>query len=143
MSYDDFPSHFFELNSIQHLRIDAFNYPASLQQILIPPARNIVSLSLEGYRFSQIPQGLYELRTLEKLNLSNNDIQTIDSGISQLHVLKTLELRFNKINCGCINLTKIQTLQLVDLNFNEIADTSQRGILINLRSEVIVLYSFA
>lgn len=100
--------------------------------------KNIVGLGLFGVNLTEIPDTLFELKSLEELNLACNKINILPEKISQLNFLKELELGLNNLSglpASIGNLTLLERFSLEQNQLGEIPETM--GNLEHLRELVL------
>ncbi|TFF88805.1 MAG: hypothetical protein EU548_08395, partial [Promethearchaeota archaeon] len=80
------------------------------------------SLELEGRDIEDISEveGLFELESLEKLNLARNNLTSLSESIGRLTSLKELNLRENKFTVLPNSLSKLSSLRHLNLSRNKL-----------------------
>lgn len=79
------------------------------------------TLSLAGARLTEFPTALWNLTTLEQLDLSDNALSVLPDAIGQLTRLKTLDLGHNRLTQIPASFATLQDLQDLDLARNPLA----------------------
>ena len=80
------------------------------------------TLELKGFQLSEVPQQVFELRFLSKLDLSNNKLNTIPKGLSQLRLLVILMLNNNFITEVPSTIAKsLVQLRILSLSHNKLS----------------------
>ena len=70
--------------------------------------------------YTEIPPGVFELHSLETLEMGSNAISSIPPAISKLQQLKDLQLYYNKISVLPAEIGSLQSLEVLDLGNNEL-----------------------
>lgn len=78
-------------------------------------------IDLSGAGLTTLPKGLYWLKKLEKLNLSNNELTSLND-IDRFRHLKTLDVSHNKLDQFPDALTSITTLSELRAEGNTLTD---------------------
>ena len=76
-------------------------------------------------QLSYIPEEVFELTQLERLNLKSNGIKKISESITKLTNLTSLNLSFNGLKSIPESITKLTNLTELDLSFNNITSISE------------------
>lgn len=93
-------------------------------------AGHIIELCLSDVRMDgQIPEGLADLRYLEKLELNNNRLWgPIPDGLGKLECLKYINLSTNDLTGYIPDLHALSELETLDLSYNRLTDAIPRSI---------------
>jgi len=106
-----------------------------------PYFSKIKSLSSYSNGVKTLPEELFKLTTLERLDLYNNQIETIPPSIGSLKNLKNLQLNNNKIKNVPEELFTLSNLEKLNLSNNKLeAIPTSVGALSNLE-ELILSYN--
>ncbi len=115
----------------------------SYNQITLIPPEGIEypkckNLSIKGNRLQQFPTAVSDVKTLEKLDLSENKISSIeDDAFDKLENLIELDLSFNELTYLPSSIGKLTKLKRLNLSGNNIGSTKsliQRMLLPEMES---------
>ncbi|MDO8444569.1 MAG: leucine-rich repeat domain-containing protein [Deltaproteobacteria bacterium] len=93
---------------------------AVVEEIKLEKDLKTGSLSLRGHSLSEVPDDLFELSHLTKLDLSKNHIETLPDSISKLVNLKELYLNENKLTTLPLAFSLLRNLVFLDIGLNVI-----------------------
>lgn len=109
------------LTSLQSLNLSATgrtatNLPSSLDNLT-----QLTELDLSGNQLAQVPELVYNLKTLKRLNLSDNCFHSL---LDDLDVcwpkLEVLNLSRNELRSLPVSLSKLEGLRCLYLNYNQL-----------------------
>ena len=86
-----------------------------------PPSGEITKLDLSGKNLTQIPSWVFEIRTLQELDLSNNKLETLPDrfGNNNIKFISRLNLSNNKLSALPESIRQLQLLEVLDLSNNQ------------------------
>lgn len=114
-----FPKELFELPNLKIL--DLTNSYIEKLPIYINSMKNIKELYLCGLNLTSLPLELFELTTLETLDISENDeIKTIPAEIKNLNLLKTINISYTNINNIIDILQDLSSLDVIIIHEEQI-----------------------
>ena len=81
----------------------------------------ITKLDLSGKNLTQIPEWVFDIRTLQELNLSNNKLKTLPNsfGNNNIKFISKLNLSNNKLSSLPDSFKKLQLLRVLDISENQ------------------------
>ena len=86
-----------------------------------PPSGRITNLDLSGKNLTEIPRWVFEIRTLQELDLSNNKLETLPNSFDNNNIkfISRLNLSNNKLSSLPDSLKKLQLLRVLDISGNQ------------------------
>ena len=87
---------------------------------------NVTTLILTGNKLKEIPNGVYELSSLVRLEVPSNNIENLSSKVSRLRNLKILNLTGNRLTSlpkEIGELSNLESLYLTDNQLTELPTT--------------------
>ena len=99
--------------NVLHYLFDALNHTSSL-----------CTLEIAILGISQIPNGLYSMSSLRRVDLSENNLYLLSDSLRYLNHLTSLNLAFNRFNEVPEALEQLESLEELSLMFNQIVTDS-------------------
>ena len=86
-----------------------------------PPSGKITKLDLSGKNLTEIPEWIFEIRTLQELDLSNNKLETLPNSFDNNNIkfISRLNLSNNKLSSLPDSFKKLQLLRVLDISGNQ------------------------
>ena len=86
-----------------------------------PPSGQITKLDLSGKNLKEIPRWVFEIRTLQELDLSNNELKTLPNSFDNNNIkfISKLNLSNNKLSSLPDSFKKLQLLRVLDISGNQ------------------------
>jgi Leucine-rich repeat (LRR) protein len=94
--------------------------------------QRVVELSLAGLGLSTVPEEVWQLKQLQKLNLYNNNLETLPEAIGNLELLKYLKLERNQLRELPASLGNLKLLEQLDLRTNQLKELPEELTAIGL-----------
>ncbi|XP_048519020.1 protein flightless-1 [Dendroctonus ponderosae] len=91
------------------------NFPPSLENLL-----SLTDVDLAQNALPRVPDALYSLPSLRRLNLSDNDIAELSSAVEMWQKLETLNVAHNKLRALPSAICKLQSLRRLYLSDNQL-----------------------
>lgn len=79
-----------------------------------------------------MPEGIYNLSSLEVLILNNNQLSTLPKTVGRIYSLKLLDISNNRISKLPNELSNLKNLQTLRLTDNQFSDTDVPSCIIDL-----------
>nr|NQU92115.1 leucine-rich repeat domain-containing protein [Bacteroidota bacterium] len=104
-------------NQSKEITVGKYKRYKNLEKAIKNP-ESVLYLDLSNQELDHVPQEVWSLINLEKINLSHNNLRTFPIDFCKLSKLKMINLNHNKIDSidGCI--TKLQSLEILWLKAN-------------------------
>lgn len=91
------------------------HFPQSLDSLV-----NLEDVDLSYNNLPKVPEAMYNLKSLKRFNLSNNEISELSSLIDTWVNMETLNLSRNKLSCLPSSLHKLASLKKLYVNSNNL-----------------------
>ncbi|XP_063712345.1 leucine-rich repeat-containing protein 57-like [Symsagittifera roscoffensis] len=76
------------------------------------------TLVMVGCELVELPEGIFSMKKLETLNVSNNKIKSLTSKVGQLKSLKSLNITNNSIQSLPDSLPQCKNLEVIEASYN-------------------------
>lgn len=80
----------------------------------------IICLELNGRTLNELPKCIYQLTSLEEVNLSHNRLDSLPPSLGKLHSLRVIDLSWNNIVSLPESIGNLNSLNSLDLGYNNI-----------------------